>query len=88
LHIKKYLFLSQRKYILDQLKETDKLCAKPASTIMKPNKKLYLDDDEPLKDIRQYQRLIGKLIYMCDPFSSAPHRCGRWDAEEGHGDPS
>jgi hypothetical protein len=31
------------------------------------------------------------LLYMdlCDPFSRAPHRrWGRWDAEEGHGDPS
>jgi hypothetical protein len=26
---------------------------------------------------------------LCDPFSRAPHRCWwRWDAEEGHRDPS
>jgi hypothetical protein len=31
---------------------------------MKPNKKLYLEEDEPLKDIGQYQRLISKLIYL------------------------
>jgi hypothetical protein len=30
-------------------------------------------------------------LIMCDPFSRAPHRLlvfRRWDAEEGHGDPS
>jgi hypothetical protein len=46
------------------LNETDKLDAKPASTPIKPNKKLYLEEDEPLKDIGQYQRLISKLIYL------------------------
>jgi Reverse transcriptase (RNA-dependent DNA polymerase) len=39
----KGLFLSQRKYILDLLKETGKLGTKPASTPMEPNKKLYLE---------------------------------------------
>jgi hypothetical protein len=33
------------------LNETDKLDTKLASTPMKPNKKLYLEEDEPLKDI-------------------------------------
>jgi hypothetical protein len=31
------------------------------------------------------------IRYLCDPFSRAPHRrfgFGRWDAEEGHIDPS
>jgi hypothetical protein len=31
---------------------------------MEPNKKLYLEDGEPLKDAGQYQRLVSKLIYL------------------------
>jgi hypothetical protein len=31
---------------------------------MEHNKKLYLDEGELLKDIGQYQRLVGKLIYL------------------------
>jgi hypothetical protein len=60
----KCLFLFQRKYVLNLLQETHKLSAKPASTPMKPNKKLYLKEGEQLKDVGQYQILIGKLIYL------------------------
>jgi hypothetical protein len=28
------------------------------------------------------------VLRVCDPFSRAPHRLWRWDADEGHGDPS
>jgi Reverse transcriptase (RNA-dependent DNA polymerase) len=63
-HSCKGLFLSQRKYVLDLLKEIGKLDVKPASTPMEPNKKLEIENDEPLKDIGQYQRLVGKLIYL------------------------
>jgi hypothetical protein len=45
------LFLSQIKYVLDMLKEIGKLSAKPASTPMESNKKLYLEEGEPLKDV-------------------------------------
>jgi hypothetical protein len=48
---KKYLFLSQRKYVLDILKETSKLGARSANTLVEPNKKLYLEKCEPLEDI-------------------------------------
>jgi Reverse transcriptase (RNA-dependent DNA polymerase) len=54
----KDLFLSQRKYVLDLLKETGKLDAKPANTPMKPNKKLYLEEGELLKD-----RTISKTCW-------------------------
>jgi Reverse transcriptase (RNA-dependent DNA polymerase) len=63
-HSSKGLFLSQRKYVLDLLKETDKLGAKPTGTPIETNIKLGLEDGEPLPDIGQYQRLIGKLIYL------------------------
>jgi hypothetical protein len=48
---KKCLFLSQRKYILDILKETSKLGARSANTLVEPNKKLYLEKGEPLENI-------------------------------------
>jgi hypothetical protein len=60
----KGLFLSQRKYTLNLLKETEKLGAKPANTPMKTNTKLRLEECELLVDIWQYQRLVGKLIYL------------------------
>jgi hypothetical protein len=58
------LFLSQRKYVLDLLNETGKLVAKSVATPMKTNVKLGLEDGEPINDIEQYQRLVGKLIYL------------------------
>jgi Reverse transcriptase (RNA-dependent DNA polymerase) len=60
----KGLFLSQRKYTLDMLKETEKLGAKPANTPMETNTKLRLEEGELLSNIGQYQRLVGKLIYL------------------------
>ena len=63
-HSSKGLFLSQRKYVIDLLKETGKLGAKPAGTPMETNIKLGPEDGEPLSDIGQYQRLVGKLIYL------------------------
>ena len=60
----KGLFLSQRKYTLDLLKETGKLGAKPINTPMESNKKLNLEEGEPLENVGQYQRLVGKLIYL------------------------
>ena len=60
-HSSKGLFLSQRKYVLDLLKETGKIGAKPAGTPMETNIKLGPQDGEPLPDIGQYQRLeIGR----------------------------
>jgi hypothetical protein len=57
------LFLSQRKYILDLLKETEKLGIKPANILMEYNNKKNADN-EPLENAGMFQRLIGKLIYL------------------------
>jgi hypothetical protein len=46
------------------LKEIGKLGAKPAGTPIETNIKLGPEDGEPLPDIGQYQRLVGKLIYL------------------------
>ena len=56
-HSSKGLFLSQRKYTLDLLKETGKLGIKPANTPTDTNNKLSPESDEP--GIGQYQRLVG-----------------------------
>jgi Reverse transcriptase (RNA-dependent DNA polymerase) len=63
-HSIKGLFISQRKYALDLLKETSKIRSKPASTPMEYKCKLNTEDEEPLEDINQFQRLVGKLIYL------------------------
>jgi Reverse transcriptase (RNA-dependent DNA polymerase) len=50
-HSSKGLFLSQRKYVIDLLKETSKLGAKPAGTPIETNIKLGPEDGKPLPDI-------------------------------------
>ncbi|RVX16266.1 Retrovirus-related Pol polyprotein from transposon RE1 [Vitis vinifera] len=49
---KKGMFLSQRKYVLDLLKETGKIEAKPCTTPMVPNVQLMSDDGDPLYNLR------------------------------------
>jgi Reverse transcriptase (RNA-dependent DNA polymerase) len=58
------IFTSQRKYILDLLKEIDKLGCKPASTPIDSKCKLNTEDGEPLEDINLFQQLVRKLIYL------------------------
>jgi Reverse transcriptase (RNA-dependent DNA polymerase) len=60
----KGLFISQRRYTLKLLKETGKLGSKPAITPINMNIKLNSEDGEPLKNVNQFQRLVGKLIYL------------------------
>jgi Reverse transcriptase (RNA-dependent DNA polymerase) len=60
----KGLFLSQRKCVLDLLQETGKSGCKPINTPSEPNLKLGPNDGDPLTDVSQFQRLVGKLIYF------------------------
>jgi hypothetical protein len=46
------------------LKEIGKLGCKQAKTPIEINVKLDTENDELLKDINYFQRLIGKLIYL------------------------
>ena len=58
------IFISQRQYVLDLLKETGMLESKAVDTPMDPNQKLSDDPSgEPVEKGR-YQRLVGKLIYL------------------------
>ena len=56
--------ISQRKYVLDLLKETGMLGCKPTDTPMDSNDKLRNEEDSLLVDKGKYQRLVGKLIYL------------------------
>ena len=59
----KGLFLNQRKYVLDLLREVDMLDCKPVTTPL--DCKLKLDTaGELLTHVSYYQRLVGKLIYL------------------------
>jgi len=59
---RKGISVSQRKYVLDLLKETGMLGCKLADTPMEPNYKDSLREECSLVDKGQYQRLVGKLL--------------------------
>ena len=56
--------ISQIKYALDILEETDLLDSKPVDTLMDPNAKLLPGQGEPLSDHGRYRRQVGKLNYI------------------------
>ncbi|BBG98715.1 HXXXD-type acyl-transferase family protein, partial [Prunus dulcis] len=60
----KGIFLSQRKYVLDLLKETGMLGCKPVETPIVEKHHLCLDPEQKLVDKGRYQRLVGRLIYL------------------------
>ncbi|CAN6563085.1 unnamed protein product [Malus baccata var. baccata] len=60
----KGIFLSQRKYVLDLLKETGMLGCKPVDTPIVEKNHLCLDPNQKSIDKGRYQRLVGRLIYL------------------------
>ncbi|KAL6326183.1 hypothetical protein AAG906_001058 [Vitis piasezkii] len=56
--------ISQRKYVLDLLKETSMIGCKPANTPMHPNTKLSTKLAQGPMNKGRYHRLVGKLIYL------------------------
>ena len=60
---KKGIFISQRKYILDLLKETGMLGCKPAESPIEINHKLQAGIGDSV-DMGRYQRLVRRLIYL------------------------
>jgi len=86
------LFLCQRKYTLDILTETGMLGAKPSFFPMEQQHKLSFNSGDPISDLAQYHRLVGRLIYLAitrpditypihilSQFMQKP-RQGHWDA--------
>ncbi|CAA6664337.1 unnamed protein product [Spirodela intermedia] len=63
-HSSKGIFISQRKYVADLLKDTEKSACKPASTPLNPNHKLSVREGEEYIDREMYQHLIGRLLYL------------------------
>jgi len=61
---KQGIFLSQRKYVLDLLKETGMSNTKPVYLPMDPNMSLSHEDGELMSAPDKYRRLVGKLIYL------------------------
>ena len=58
------IFLSQRKYVLDLLKETGMLGCKPVETPIVEKHHLCLYPSQKSVDKGRYQRLVGRLIYL------------------------
>lgn len=58
------IVVSQRKYVLDLLEETDLLECKAAETPIDPNMKLQPAKIEDVTNIDRFQHLVGRLIYL------------------------
>ena len=58
------IFLSQGKYALDVLCESDMLGCKPIDTPMEKNHRLALADGAPMVDPDRDWRLVGRLVYL------------------------
>jgi len=58
------VFISQRKFILDLLKETRMLECKATDNPVEVNVKIGECGESPLVDKGRYQRLVGRLIYL------------------------
>ncbi|XP_043699808.1 uncharacterized mitochondrial protein AtMg00810-like [Telopea speciosissima] len=63
-HSKAGLYLCQRKYILDILKDSGHTACCPADTPMESHLQLNDSDGSPLDDPSSYRCLVGLLIYL------------------------
>ncbi|KAK3017572.1 hypothetical protein RJ639_006639 [Escallonia herrerae] len=61
---KKGIFLSQRKYALDLLRETGMLACQPVDTPVEEGLKLRIESNQVPVDKGRYQRLVGRLMYL------------------------
>ena len=61
---KEGIVVSQKKYVLDLLKEIGMMGCRPAETPMEPNLKLQPASAEKVRDEEKYQRLVRRLINL------------------------
>ncbi|XP_023732193.1 uncharacterized mitochondrial protein AtMg00810-like [Lactuca sativa] len=61
---KEGIVISQRKYILDLLKDIGLLGCKPAETPMDPNKNGCNEEEQTPVNKDHYHQLVGKIIYL------------------------
>lgn len=59
-----WFYLSQRKYALDIISDTENLGAKPITFPLEKNNKLAISESPLLVNAEPYHRLIGRLIYL------------------------
>ena len=81
--------VSQQKYVLDLLKETKMIGCKLVDTPIDPSVKFGLEAESVPVDRGRYQRLVGKLIYLCHtrPDISFAVNCVSqfmWSPKESH----
>jgi Reverse transcriptase (RNA-dependent DNA polymerase) len=84
------IVLSQRKYVLDLFTETGMLGCRPAFFLIDVKTKIGADAGEHV-DRERYQRLVGRLIYLCHTrpdISFAVSMVSRYmhDSRKGHMD--
>lgn len=58
------IYLCQQKYVLDILKDTGLLAAKPVTFPIEQNHRLALDKSDYMREVHAYRRLVGRLIYL------------------------
>ena len=60
------IFISQQRYAREILKAFDMTECKDVVSPMEVNGKLSVEDASPLVDIREYRKLVGSLIFLCN----------------------
>ena len=58
------MFICQRKYVMDLLAETEMIDCKPTETLIVVNYGLQTLEAAKAANHEQYQKLVGKLIYL------------------------
>jgi len=66
-------FISQKKCIIDLLKETGKLGCKTTKVSIDQNHRIGNDEENPKVEKTQYQRLVGKIIYLSQTRPNIPY---------------
>jgi len=58
------IFISQKKYVVNLVKNVNMLNCKPMPTPMNVNEKLMVDDGVNMVDVKQFRSMVGGLNYL------------------------